>query len=49
MIIVMGEKELEGENERESMDNSFKGLLAKSRREMVTRGKQADLRKELLK
>lgn len=49
MIIVMGEKELEGEYERQSGDNSFKGLLVKSRREMATRGKQADLRKELLK
>ena len=49
MIISMGEKELKGENERQSVDNSFKGLLVKSRREMVARGKQGDLRKELLK
>lgn len=49
MIIAMGEKESEGENERQSAGNSFKGLRVKSRRETVTRGKQADLRKELLK
>jgi len=49
MIIAMGEKEVEGENERQSVDNSFKDLLIKSRREMVAKGKQGDLRKELLK
>lgn len=33
---------------RDSVDNCFKGLPVKSRREMVARGKQGDVRKELL-